>query len=370
MNTAVITLKHLLINGEKKIGLQYKANQTTQNLVKALPNIAWSDSFNMPYLPNTEENLTLIFNHFRGIVWVSSNHFLNRKAGPVKNRKSFVWPHKQPPPNCPMEYVQKLETMFYTYNTATTYISCFQAFTKHFTGRAYLAITEQDIDEYLQTLVHQGKSQSSVNQAINAIKFYYEVVLKMPNRFYAIDRPRPQQKLPDVISRKEVIDLINQTSNIKHRCIASLLYSAGLRRDELLNLTIRDIDSKRMRIIVRNAKGNKDRLTLLSNNLLKDLREYYRQWRPKQYLFESPSGGRYSGSSVVNIVKRAGKKAGIKTKVTPHTLRHCFATHLLEDGVDLRYIQALLGHKSSRTTERYTHVATTSYNQIKSPLDK
>jgi integrase/recombinase XerD len=269
-----------------------------------------------------------------------------------------------------MAYVQKLETMFYTQNTATTYISCFQAFTKHFRQRDYMAITEQDITDYLQTLVRNGKSQAYVNQAINAIKFYYEVVLKMPNRFYNIDRPRPQQKLPDVISREEVIRLINQTNNLKHKCIAGLLYSAGLRRDELINLTLKDIDSKRMRVIVRNAKGNKDRLTLLSKNLLHDLRDYYRQWKPKHYLFESPSGEKYSASSVLSIVKNARKKAGITTKVTPHTLRHCFATHLLEDGVDIRYIQALLGHKSSKTTERYTHVATTSYNHITNPLDK
>ncbi len=167
----------------------------------------------------------------------------------------------------------------------------------------------------------------------------------------------------------EIQTLISAVRNIKHKCIVSLLYSAGLRREELLNLRLKDIDSKRMRIVVRDAKGNKDRLTILSNNVLADLREYYKTWQPRNYLFEGPVGDKYSATSVAAVVKQAAKAARINKNVTPHTLRHSFATHLLEAGTDLRYIQVLLGHKSSKTTERYTHVADFYFGNIKSPLD-
>ena len=149
----------------------------------------------------------------------------------------------------------------------------------------------------------------------------------------------------------------------------SLLYSAGLRRSELLHLKISDIDSKRMVIRVKNGKGRKDRYTLLSETLLIDLRSYFLQYRPKTWLFEGEKGDQYSGSSVLKIVKKAACKAKIRKKVVPHMLRHSFATHLLESGTDIRYIQKLLGHSSTRTTEIYTHVATNILSKIKNPLD-
>ncbi len=191
----------------------------------------------------------------------------------------------------------------------------------------------------------------------------------MPNRFYYIERPRKQQTLPKIISKEEAKALINSTNNIKHKCIASLLYSAGLRRSEVIDLKISDIDSKRMLIHIKNAKGGKDRFTLLGESLLKDLRVYFREYRPKEYLFEGRTGGQYSGESVGKLIKSAGRKARIRITITRHILRHSFATHLLESGVDLRYIQTLLGHNSSRTTEIYTHVAVNQLSAIKNLLD-
>jgi len=221
----------------------------------------------------------------------------------------------------------------------------------------------------MQHLVQTGKSNSYINQMINSIKFYYEVVLQMPNRFYSIERPRKRETLPKVISLEEVQSIIKNTNNIKHRCIVSLLYSAGLRRSELLNLKLEDIDSKRMVITVKNGKGNKDRLTILSGTVLKDLRQYFLEWKPKIYLFEGKNNEKYSASSVLLIIKNAAKKAGIRKNITPHMLRHSFATHLLENGTDLRYIQVLLGHSSTRTTEIYTQVAINNIKTIKSPIE-
>jgi site-specific recombinase XerD len=197
----------------------------------------------------------------------------------------------------------------------------------------------------------------------------------MPNRFYEIERPIKEHKLPKVLSKEEVLTIIDHTNNIKHRCIVSLLYSAGLRRSELINLKIPDIDSKRMLIRVEDAKGNKDRYSLLSNTVLQDLRRYYLQYKPQEYLFEGPQNEKYSSTSIASIIKNAAEKAGITKKVTPHMLRHSpasaggFATHLLENGTDLRNIQTLLGHNSLKTTEIYTHVAAISFNKIKNLLD-
>ena len=191
----------------------------------------------------------------------------------------------------------------------------------------------------------------------------------MPHRFYNIDRPIKDQSLPQVISKDEVLNMIAQTKNIKHKCVIELLYSAGLRRSELLNLKINDIDSKRMIIRIARAKGNKDRQSLLSKTVLKDLRKYFREYKPKKYLFEGQGNQKYSATSVLKIVKNAGKRAKINSSVTPHMLRHSFATHLLEEGTDIRIIQTLLGHSSIKTTEIYAHVATNQIKVIKNLLD-
>ena len=171
------------------------------------------------------------------------------------------------------------------------------------------------------------------------------------------------------MSKEEILSIIDHTNNIKHQCIVSLLYSSGLRRSELLHLKMTDIDSKRMVIKIEQAKGNKDRYTVLNQSVLEDLRIYYKVYNPKVYLFEGPiSGKKYSHSSVLKIVVRAAERAGIGKRVSPHILRHSFATHLLESGVDLRYIQLLLGHNSTKTTEIYTHVATNTFMDIKDLL--
>lgn len=191
----------------------------------------------------------------------------------------------------------------------------------------------------------------------------------MPSRFYAIERPMKRERLPEVISKQDAKAMISATQNIKHRCILSILYSAGLRRNELINLKITNIDSKRMLINIKNGKGGKDRYSLLSRSVLEDLRKYYVEYKPKKYLFEGANGGTYSSTSINKIVEKAATRAGIRKKMTPHMLRHSFATHLLEAGTDLRHIQVLLGHNSSKTTEIYTHVAINSFNNIKNLLD-
>ncbi|MEN8956902.1 MAG: tyrosine-type recombinase/integrase [Flavobacteriales bacterium] len=369
-----ITLKHLLIDNSKKVGFQFKFDKVTKALLQTLPELQWSKEFNLYYLDNTKKNISLIFETFKGTVWVNGDYFFDKKKNgsepaPVsvnefRNRKP-----KQGVRYCPEAMYQKLELKHYSNNTARVYINLFEKFINEQGQTPLLEIDEITIKNYLNQLVSKGKSTSYVNQMINAIKFYYEVVLSMPNRFYSIDRPRKKEQLPKVLSVEEVQSILNCTPNIKHRCIISLLYSAGLRRSELLNLRIEHIDSKRMVILVKDAKGGKDRQTLLSKSVLDELRHYYKEYKPEEFLFEGLHGKQYSGTSVGKLVANSAKRARIRKKVTPHMLRHSFATHLLEDKVDLRYIQVLLGHNSSKTSEIYTQVATNQLQQIKSPID-
>ncbi len=368
-----ITLKHLHINNCKMIGLQFSPNKVIHALIKELPEPKWSAEFNMVYLKYSKKNINAIFQKFKGVIWIHGNAFFKEK--PIKDNslpningfRNRV--KKETLKYAPESYFLKLELKRYSLNTCKIYISLFEKFINHFYQQPINDLSEKDIQQYLQVLAHQNKSNSYVNQSINAIKFYYETVLGMPNRFYSVDRPRKEHKLPKIISKEEILAIIDHTNNIKHRCIVSLLYSAGLRRSEILNLKITDIDSKRMLIHVNNAKGNKDRYSLLSTTVLRELRVYYKEWQPKTYLFEGKKGQKYSPESVAVIVKRATKKAGILKRVTPHMLRHSFATHLLEGGTNLRYIQNLLGHRSSKTTEIYTHVASHNFKSIKNPLD-
>ncbi len=270
----------------------------------------------------------------------------------------------------PKEYEAILKRKRYSENTIKTYSNYFKDFIAYFSEKKLPEITVEEINNYILELIDSKNiSISQQNQRINAIKFYYEKVLNRENQYYLIERPRAEKKLPNVLSKEEINKLISTIDNKKHKCIISIIYSAGLRRSEVLNIRPEDIDSNRMLIKITGGKGKKDRYSLLSVKLLDDLRIYYREYKPKKWLFEGQNKEKYSAESVGSILKKALLKSGIKKKVTPHTLRHSFATHLLEQGTDLRYIQELLGHSNSKTTEIYTHVSNKELGKIKSPLD-
>ena len=185
-----------------------------------------------------------------------------------------------------------------------------------------------------------------------------------------IHRPKKPFKLPSVLSLEDVESLLNSLENIKHKTMLALIYSVGLRRSELLNMTVKDLDSKRMMITIRGGKGNKDRVVPFSATILELLREYYKKHTPKTYLFEGQTGDRYSETSLQEIFHQAKSKAKINKNATLHTLRHSYATHLLEGGTNLRYIQEILGHKSPKTTQIYTHVSNEGIGRVASPIEK
>lgn len=270
----------------------------------------------------------------------------------------------------PKGYLEKLEQKRYSPQTIKIYTHYFKDFLIYFDGKELVDISFDEINAYLHKLIkEQNISSSQQNQRINSIKFYYEKVLGRATEYYNIERPHIEKTLPDVLSKEEIYKMIQLTQNIKHRCIIALIYSCGLRRSEAINMELTDIDSKRMLVKVRAAKGKKDRYVQLSQYTLDLLRTYYKREKPKKWVFEGVNGAQYSAANVLNVVKHAAKRAKIKKRVYTHILRHSFATHHLEQGTDLRYIQEWLGHGSSKTTEIYTHVSKKDFSKFKNPID-
>ncbi|MCP9765632.1 recombinase XerD [Lacihabitans soyangensis] len=271
---------------------------------------------------------------------------------------------------CPEEYLQKLLELRYSESTYKTYKHAFVEFINYYPDQTLEEISEELIINYIRYLVKDRKISISVqNTTINAIKFYYEKVLGGKRTFYHLDRPRTEKTLPEVLNLEQTKALLKNTKNLKHKAILMTIYSAGLRIGEAINLKVKDIDSERMQIRIEQAKGKKDRYTLLATKTLEILREYVQEYKPKKWLFEGQKGEQYSTTSIQAIFRQSKDLTGIMKNATVHTLRHSFATHLLESGTDLRYIQALLGHSSSKTTEIYTHITTKGFDQIKSPID-
>jgi len=271
----------------------------------------------------------------------------------------------------PDAYSQKLTELMYSEHTRKNYISAFEEFINYFFRVEVDHITEPQILEFLRFLIAERRvSPSYQNVAINAIKFYFEKVLKGQRKFYFIDRPKRDQILPEVLNTQEITAMIKNETNIKHKLIIMFGYSSGLRLSEIVKLKFAHIDRGRMKIFVEKSKGRKDRYTILSAKVLPMLDAYMEEYKPGELVFTGVRGKLYSVRSVQQVVKDAARAAGISKTVTPKMLRHTFATHSLENGVDLRYIQSMMGHESSKTTEIYTHITTKGFEKIKSPMDE
>lgn len=269
------------------------------------------------------------------------------------------------------QYVDAMKMRGYSRKTQKAYLGHIR---RWFSWRCDRQSTQED-DEvkhfFLQLIDERKCSHSYVNQAISALRLFWEEVLDERWSLQKIRRPKKITRLPQVLSEEEVAALINSLTNLKHRSIMMLLYSAGLRVGEVVRLKAQDIDSSRMLVLIRSGKGAKDRVSLLSDVALVMLRDYYRMYRPQKWLFPGAKAGRHiTERTVQKVFVQAKNRASIHKAATVHSLRHSFATHLLEAGTDLRYIQELLGHQSSKTTEIYTHVTSKDLRRIKSPLDR
>ena len=345
--------------------IYFTYNRTLIETIKTWPLCRWNSSKACWTVPYNEQNVKKLQEMANAQDLQFAYEVISKTAGTARLPKHANYLR------CPKEYTEKLKELRYSENTMRVYTDLFEEFLNYYPLKNVEEITEEEIVAFLRYLVNDRKiSTSYQNQSINAIKFYYERVLGGKRKIYLIERPRKEHYLPEVLSEEEVAAILKSITNLKHKALIMTIYSGGLRISELINLKIKDIDSDRMQIRIQQSKGKKDRYTLLSKKTLITLREYFKEYKPKEWLFEGEGGGQYTDSSIYSIFKRALAAAKITKKVSIHSLRHSFATHLLENGTDLRYIQSLLGHSSSKTTEIYTHITTKGFDQIINPMDK
>ena len=258
----------------------------------------------------------------------------------------------------------------YSHSSIQVYKKMFGVFLGKFMRRNLKEVTKEDIEGFVYELIKKSKiSESYQNQLINAIKAYYEHALKLPREYYDIQRPKKAVSIPNVLSKSEVLNIIQSPNNIKHKAILHTIYGCGLRISELLNLRIADVHSNDGYLFIKDSKGKKDRKTILPEQLLVLLRVYYKAYKPSYWLFEGQTGCKYSTASIRSIFRKAVKNTNSNPWATVHTLRHSFATHCIENNINIRHLQNMLGHSSPKTTEIYTKTIEINNKTIISPLD-
>lgn len=347
-------------------------NNFKERLKDSFLEAKWSASNKLWHIPKENFQLNTFFESFKDLAFINYSELKTKiPVSDLETSNRYVYSHRKTI-NLPERYLEMLQQKRYSQSTISIYSNYFKDFIHFFSEEVLEDISVEQINEYILKLIKEnGISGSEQNQRISSIKFYYEKILERDKVYIGINRPRKKNQLPSVLSKLEIQNILLNCANIKHRCILGLIYSAGLRRSEVIHLKVTDIHSERNQVKIINAKGKKDRYSLLSAHLLVELREYYNEYKPSHWLFEGKSkNNQYSATSISNILRSACSVSNIKRRVTPHMLRHSFATHLLEQGTDLRYIQELLGHSSSKTTEIYTHVTNKDISLIKSPLDE
>lgn len=339
--------------GQSVILIVFEYNQKLKDaLRKRFPSAKWSatkKSWYLPDIPKVREALQL--------------HPKNKTAEKVKqihlvNQQAYLDLEKQ------------LSLKKYSESTVRIYLAEFNHLLRLLDDYYVNDLSPKKLKDYFLYCINVEKmGERKINGKINAIKFYFEQVLHRPKMFFDIPRPKKPLTLSKMLSKSEVKKLFNVTTNLKHKIALQLCYGMGLRVSEVVGLKLKDIDSKRMVVHVKGAKGKKDRYVPLPESILPNLREYYVSYKPKSHLLEGQYGGAYAKSSLQQVFKKAMTKAGITKEIGIHGLRHSYATHLLESGADMRFIQELLGHNSIKTTQAYTKVTPRSISKIKSPLD-
>jgi len=327
----------------------------------------WSYEFdNKRWLARpVNNNLREIENLFRSLH--CKIHLIER----TNNKRKYTRPRKILPERlCPRAFIVEMRRRNYSNSTIENYKSQIDYFLYYFKGKAIEELTESEIKEYLIEKIEKGSiSYSAQNIIINAIKLYYEISFQRSINNDEMPRPRKMRKLPVVLSKEEIERVLSSVENQKHRLLLSLYYACGLRASEALHLEKRDIDFERNIIYIKQGKGKKDRIVPLPKNLTEQLKVFVKRNNRSNLIFEGQGNNYYSTRSAQEILKKALKRSGTKKQATLHTLRHSYATHLMEAGTDIRIIQELLGHSSSKTTEIYTHVSKKLINDIKSPFD-
>ncbi len=371
-----IEMWHGLYDNKQRMFLKFPYNQQLIEKVKTLPGAKWSTSnkaWHVQYTVEISHRIKVLFSNNA----VNINYLNPSQAWPLVEKPHPLKPHETLG-NLTTEAQEKIRTLKrwmlqrrYSDSTIETYCDAIKTFFRFFADKNIHEITNDDLVIFNSDyILANGYSSSFQNQVVNAIKLFYKTVENKQLETEIIYRPKREKVLPNVLSKEEVKLILEAPKNIKHRAMLSLLYSCGLRCSELLNLKPDHIDANRKLITIKMAKGRKDRIVPLSDKILVMLREYWKLYQPKVYLFEGQNEAeRYDERSLQNVLKQSLAKAGINKPVTLHWLRHSYATHLLEAGTNLRYIQEILGHSSSKTTEIYTHVSSAGIQKVISPFD-
>jgi integrase/recombinase XerD len=360
---------------QEVVFLRFGKDQELIQAVKSLGCVRWSATKSCWYIVKDEFKLGSVFESLKNHAFLDYSALKQENRPPVVQTKTKPVTLKKELGAESLRLVEDFRLWMqhkrYSASTIKTYCEAISIFLAFIGSKNIREINNDDMVDFVnQYIIPQGYSFSYQNQVIGATKLFFREIVKSRIEIDKLERPRREHKLPNVLSKEEVASILNASINQKHRTMLSLIYACGLRRSELLNLKPKDVDSKRGMLTIRNAKGRKDRLVPISEKVIEMLRNYYKAYRPEVWLFEGQfSGTPYSEQSIQSVLKQAVRTAGIKRPVTLHWLRHSYATHLLESGTDLRYIQELLGHKSSKTTEIYTHVSMKSLQKIKSPFD-
>lgn len=361
----------------KRIRIKCPKKDTDIQFFRTIKYCFWKSDGYYWEMPHSEDNYEMVIAFFgKRIHSIEEGREL---AKPKKEKKVPLDLKSKTIPNEGQEGIEELILQLvkwlkhkrYSESTISTYSEAVRVFLRYLYPKEARNADASDMVLFVnEFVIANNYSYSYQNQVVNGCKLFFREVLKSKMDVEKFERPRRQYKLPNVLSKEEVKTILEALINTKHRAMLSLIYACGLRRSELLNLKPKDIDSRRGVLYIINSKGKKDRVIPISEKVIYMLREYYKQHKPKEWLFEGQKEGeKYSEKSLQSVLKKAVEKSRIKKPVTLHWLRHSYATHLLEAGTDLRYIQELLGHKSSKTTEIYTHVSTKSLQKIKSPFD-
>jgi len=344
-----------------QIGIQFGYNDTIRLYIKQLPEIRWSQSKKTFYISNLY--FKKLLKHLKlkkwKILYDKSIHEHFTKVLSTEEEAVLI------------NFKKFLIGKRYSISTINTYCSFIKLFLIFLKNKPLISVNNDDVRLFVEEIIVTRKySISTHRQLISTIKQFKEFYPSCNIDKLELIRPSKSIILPTVLSKEEIIDLLRNTRNLKHRAVLALIYSSGLRISELLNLELRHIDLDRKQLFIKNSKGRKDRFVILAESFIPLLHNYFTTYRPKHYFVEGVNERKYSAESIRAFLKRSCKLANIKKRVTPHTLRHSYATHLLENGIDLRYIQELLGHAKPETTMIYTHVSKKDLMQIESPLDE
>jgi site-specific recombinase XerD len=337
------------------------------------------DCYLLPAAPTVYEAMLMQFEPNKVLLsnqlpkdYLMKQNLPNRKQLDLTKTKSRIF--DQVPERAYPFVSQMVDTILalnYSSSTMQTYTSSFLKFLRDHEFRDPKTVTQAEIVKYLASMMERGLSASSGHSIVNALLFYYQHVVGLQSFELRLPRPKKEKKLPSVLTMDECLQIFRVVDNPKHKLLLLIGYGAGLRVSEIVNLEWRDILFTEHKIHIKNAKGKKDRMVMLPHSIVDSLEHYRKLYQPNQYVFEGQFAGEpYSTGSVQAVMREALKKSGLSKKASVHTLRHSFATHLLEGGTDIRYIQKFLGHASIKTTTIYTHVTKMATDKIASPLDR